>query len=110
MKKLIAINDKNIEVEIGDTFFKRFLGLMMKNKIPSNYAILLIPCSRVHTFFMKFPIDIVYLDDKNRVLYKETLYPRKLGKKIKGAKKVLEGSMGFADGLKCNEILVFNNF
>lgn len=28
----------------------------------------IVPCESVHTFFMKFPIDLVYLDKKRRVL------------------------------------------
>ena len=41
---------------------------MLKHKsLPPGEGLWIVPCESVHTFFMKFPIDLVYLDKKNQV-------------------------------------------
>ena len=52
---------------IANTFKKRFLGLMTSKELPSDEGLILIPCRGVHTFFMNFPIDVLYLDKENRI-------------------------------------------
>ena len=46
----------------ADTFSKRLMGLMGRKSIGKNEALILRNCGTIHTFFMKFPIDIVFLD------------------------------------------------
>lgn len=41
--------------------------MLGRDCLPDGHALLIIPCESVHTFGMKFPIDVVYLDRKNRV-------------------------------------------
>jgi uncharacterized membrane protein (UPF0127 family) len=43
-------------------------GLLGRHALESGTAIILAPCSSVHTFFMKFPIDIVFVARDGRVL------------------------------------------
>lgn len=47
---------------IADKFWPRLLGLMGKKMLINGCALLLFPCSSIHTFFMRFPIDVVYID------------------------------------------------
>ncbi len=47
--------------------WSRFWGLMFRKELPEGQALLLTPCSSVHCFFMRFPIDVVFLDGDNRV-------------------------------------------
>jgi len=52
----------------ADTFWKRTLGLMGRKDMPDNEALLLSPCSSVHTFFMRFPIDLVWLGESMNIV------------------------------------------
>lgn len=48
-------------VEIADTFWRRFLGLMGRKNIAPSHALLLRPCSSVHMCFMRFSIDVAFV-------------------------------------------------
>ncbi|TML60208.1 MAG: DUF192 domain-containing protein, partial [Actinobacteria bacterium] len=37
-------------------------GLLGRTSLPDGEGLLLKPCGSVHTFFMRFPIDVVFLD------------------------------------------------
>jgi len=55
------------KVEIADTFWRRFRGLMLRRRFPRGSA-LLFKLSRpgrygVHMFFVMFPIDLLYLNE-----------------------------------------------
>lgn len=43
-------------------FFERMRGLLFKEKLKSNAGLIISPCSSVHTFGMKYTIDVVFLD------------------------------------------------
>ena len=43
-------------------------GLLGRRSLEPGSAMILAPCSSVHTFFMKFPIDIVFVARDGRVL------------------------------------------
>ena len=43
-------------------------GLLGRGVLPSGQALILAPCSSVHTAFMRFPLDLVFLDRSGRVL------------------------------------------
>lgn len=53
--------------EIARTGAKRSKGLLGRKALEPGEGMWIIPCEAVHTFFMQFPIDLVYLDRKNRV-------------------------------------------
>lgn len=61
--------EKVFQLEIADTFLKRFLGLMGRKKIPVSQGLLILPCNSIHMLFMRFAIDAVYVD-KNFVVKK----------------------------------------
>jgi uncharacterized protein len=42
-------------------------GLLGRTSLPQGEGLWIVPCEAVHTFFMKFPIDLVYLDRDKRV-------------------------------------------
>ena len=52
----------------ADTSAKRRTGLLKHERLAPGEGLWIVPCESVHTFFMKFPIDLVYLDKKRRVL------------------------------------------
>lgn len=97
-------------VEMADSFVKRFMGLMFRKSMPQNHALLLRPCSAIHTFSMKFAIDAVFLAKDGTVLHIEpAMQPNKPGKSVKKADSVLELNAGMADefGLKTGDMLEF---
>jgi uncharacterized protein len=52
---------------VANTFFSRFLGLMGRKEIPADEAILFPNCNSIHTFFMRFPIDVVFVKKNGEV-------------------------------------------
>jgi uncharacterized membrane protein (UPF0127 family) len=62
-----------------NTFYKSFKGLMLKKNIDKKYCYIL-KTQGIHTFFMKFSIDVVYLN-KNKEVIKiiKNMKPRKIG-------------------------------
>ena len=54
-------------LEVADSAPKRTKGLLGRDSLGSGEGLWIIPCESVHTFFMRFPIDLVYLDRKNKI-------------------------------------------
>ena len=55
-----------MKIIIAKTFKEKLLGLMNKKNI--DYGLLITNCKSIHTFFMKENIDILLLDQDNRIL------------------------------------------
>jgi uncharacterized membrane protein (UPF0127 family) len=53
---------------IADTLFTRAKGLLGRSALEEGSALILKPCNSVHTFFMRFAIDVLFVDNKNRVI------------------------------------------
>lgn len=56
------------DVAVARTFLKRLRGLIGRQCLPAGAGLLFLRCRSVHTFFMRFPIDVVFLDRKRTVL------------------------------------------
>lgn len=54
-------------VEVAGTNVKRSKGLLGRKGLDHGGGMWIIPCEAIHTFFMQFPIDLIYLDKKLRV-------------------------------------------
>ncbi len=54
-------------LEVADSGPKRNKGLLGRDALAPGEGLWIVPCESVHTFFMRFPIDLVYLDRKNTV-------------------------------------------
>ena len=46
----------------------RLLGLALLAELPSGHALLIPDCRSVHTFGMRFEIDVAFLDDRGRAI------------------------------------------
>jgi uncharacterized membrane protein (UPF0127 family) len=55
-------------VRVAGSFFDRLRGLLGRRSLPAGEGLLLWPERSVHTFFMAFPIDVVFLDRYLKVL------------------------------------------
>lgn len=54
-------------MEVAASGPKRRKGLLGRTSLPPGEGLWIVPCESVHTFFMRFPIDLVYLDRENRI-------------------------------------------
>lgn len=55
-------------VDVADTSTSRRRGLLGRDSLDPSAALIIAPCSAVHTFFMRFVIDVVFVDREGRVL------------------------------------------
>ena len=81
---------------IADGPFGRMRGLLGRKELPSGEGILLKPSGSVHTFFMRFPIDVVFLDRELRVVAIAPDVPPWRMRGARGAKGVVELAAGEA--------------
>jgi len=54
-------------IDIADSSAKRRTGLLKHTGLGRGEGLWIVPCESVHTFFMKFAIDLVYLDKQLKV-------------------------------------------
>jgi uncharacterized membrane protein (UPF0127 family) len=75
---------------LADTFFSRLRGLLGRRELQTDEGLLLTPAWSVHTWFMHFPIDVVFLESDLTVLAtRESVKPWRLTA-WRGARSVLE--------------------
>ncbi len=56
------------KVEIANTSISRMIGLMFSKNIGDRDGLLITPCNSIHTFFMRYDLDIVFLSKDNKVV------------------------------------------
>ena len=52
----------------ADTVFSRLKGLLGRHSIDSEEALIITHCRSIHMVFMKFPIDVVFVDRNDKVI------------------------------------------
>lgn len=55
-------------IAVAGTSTSRAKGLLGRDSLASGEGLLFKNCSSLHTFFMRFPIDIIFADKNGRVL------------------------------------------
>lgn len=67
------------------------MGLMGKRELADGAGLYLRPCSSIHMFFMRFPLDIAFIDEDGRVvrLY-HGLRPWRMSRIVRRAKAAIE--------------------
>jgi uncharacterized protein len=60
--------DDGLTVHEARTVGSRLLGLAFLKEVPPDHALLIPNCRSVHTFGMRFAIDVVFLDERGRPL------------------------------------------
>lgn len=55
------------KIEVADHGPTRAKGLLGRKQLGQGEGMWIVPCESVHTFFMQFPIDLVYLDRNHRI-------------------------------------------
>lgn len=56
------------KVEVADTWGSRLKGLLGRESLPEGEGLHIVPCNSIHMFFMKFPIDVAFLDPEGRLV------------------------------------------
>ena len=82
--------------EIADSSAKRRTGLLKHERLAPGEGLWIVPCESVHTFFMKFPIDLIYLDKQLKVLKVRNAVPAWRLSLCRSAHSVLELPAGRA--------------
>lgn len=85
-----------LTVHRAERWSERLRGLLGKPPPAPGHGLLLTPCASVHTAFMRYPIDIVFLDRQGRILkLVEALQPWRAAA-CTGATQALELAAGQA--------------
>ena len=83
--------------DVADTSAKRRTGLLKHSRLDPGTGLWISPCEAVHSFGMKFAIDLVYLDRKKKVRkIRKEMVPRRLSACL-SAHSVLELPVGAID-------------
>lgn len=77
-------------VFVAETFRARLLGLAWLADLPDDCGLLIPRCSSVHTFGMRFALDVAFLDEGGAVLREMVAVPPRRVVRCRGAAAVLE--------------------
>lgn len=80
-------------VEVARSFWSRGRGLMLRRRLEQGAGMVIDPCSSIHTFWMRFPIDVLYVNREHQVVRAdEAMRPWRVGplRPGKGSRYVVE--------------------
>lgn len=87
------------KVLVADDYESRSRGLLGRTSMEPGEGLWIVPCPMIHTFFMKFAIDVLFLDKQNNVVRViEDLKPWRLSPWVWRARSVLELPSGALKG------------
>ena len=85
-------------VRHADRTWSRVVGLLGRRSLAEDEGLLLTPCTSIHTLFMRFPIDILYLNREHAVVkVVKDLQPFRVSACLRGAHSILELPTGAID-------------
>jgi len=99
-------------VEMAVDLKSRLIGLLGRSSLGTHRAMYLAPCNSIHTFLMKFSLDVIFLDRDMNVLKKvENVRPARIVLGGIGAYGVLEMETGWfsVNNLNIGDKLLFRN-
>lgn len=112
MMLVIRESGRQLGHRIGraNTFLRRFRGLMLTPSLPEGSGLHIQPCRAVHSFFMKYPVDVLHLDGNSRIVGMEhALMPGNIGVSFRKTRSVVElpaGTLERAD-VQLGQTVVF---
>lgn len=76
---------------VADRLWARVRGLMGARPLEAGQGLWITPCNGIHTFWMGFPLDVVFLNRQMEVVaVQEAMPPWRVGRIVRGASSVLE--------------------
>lgn len=80
---------------LADSFFARLRGLIGRRALRPGEGLVIRPCSSIHTCFMSFPIEVLFIGEGNRVLVAtKPVVPWRIGPIVPAASYVIELPVG----------------
>jgi len=74
---------------------------MMAPPLPDGGGLVIEPCNSIHMFFMRYPLDIVFLSKEGKVVFMyRGIKPWRMGRIVRGARLAIElpeGSINRSD-------------
>ncbi|MDQ3927991.1 MAG: DUF192 domain-containing protein [Chloroflexota bacterium] len=75
----------------ASTFLARGRGLMLAGPLLEGGGLVIEPCNSIHMFFMRYPLDVVFVDKAGRVVFMyEGIKPWRVGRIVMSAKLAVE--------------------
>src|SRR5881398_578504 len=72
-------------------FLARGRGLMFASPLPTGGGLVIDPCNSIHMFFMRYPLDILFLNKEGAVVFMyKGIKPWRVGRIVRGAKMAVE--------------------
>ncbi len=91
---------------VAARFWSRFRGLMLAPPLPAGAGLVIVPCSSIHTQFMRFPIDVLYVNKEDVIVgIDRNLHPWRIGRFYKKVHYVVELPAGGAEGCQVGDKL-----
>lgn len=56
------------EAVVADKALSRIKGLLGRKELRAGEALIIKPCNSIHTFFMRFPIDVLFVDKHSKAI------------------------------------------
>ena len=76
---------------LANNFFSRLKGLLGTKGLPQDEGMILDPCKSVHTFFMHYDLDVIFIDESNTIIGCEaSLKPNRFSSYYGKARKAIE--------------------
>jgi uncharacterized membrane protein (UPF0127 family) len=101
-RKLLLARERRVvceRCEVADKALTRMRGLLGRTGLPRGHGLFIEPTWSVHTWFMRFPIDVVFLDRDLTVLkIRKDMGPWRAAARFR-ARSVLELAAGECDRL-----------
>lgn len=102
-------SDVSTQLRPAHTHWTRMKGLLGTKSLPAGHGLWIRPCNQVHMYFMRYPIDLIFIDREHRVVRLIEEQPvSSISPKVKEAHSVLElpvGTIG-ASGVRKGDLLV----
>lgn len=110
MRVINTRNDQTFLTDVQEARgpWQQFAGLMLRPSLPQTAGLLFRPARGIHTHFMRFPIDLIYLDERHQVqAIRPGMSPWRFD--TRRAAAVIEANSGVASkaGLRVGDYLRF---
>lgn len=93
------------KLQVADSFWRRLLGWQFRARVDQDAGLLLSPCRSIHTCWMRFAIDLLWLDQQGVILQvHHRVRPWRIALAPRGAFAVVELPVGRASELKATGI------